>query len=76
MSAKDAQAGTEDEFGHGTEPGIIRTENYKRRGFTWKKAIILAAALVATLSVMVTAAVNYVRQRMEAMNEAERTSHF
>ncbi|MFR6330513.1 MAG: hypothetical protein ACLUOI_17990 [Eisenbergiella sp.] len=34
------------------------------------------AALAATLSVTVTAAVNYVRQRMEAMNEAERTSHF
>ena len=48
----------------------------KKRRFTWKKAIILAAALAATLSVTVTAAVNYVRQRMEAMNEAERTSHF
>ena len=48
----------------------------KKRRFTWKKVIILAAALAATLSVTVTAAVNYVRQRMEAMNEAERSSHF
>lgn len=47
-----------------------------KRRFTWKKVIILAAALAATLSVTVTAAVNYVRQRMEAMNEAERSSHF
>lgn len=50
--------------------------NGKKRRFAWKKAIILAAALAATLSVTVTAAVNYVRKRMEAMNEAERSSHF
>lgn len=48
----------------------------KKRRFPWKKAIILAAALAATLSVTAMAAVNYVRQRMEAMDEAERTSHF
>lgn len=48
----------------------------KKRRLTWKKALILAAALAATLSVTVTAAVNYVRQRMEAMEEAEKTNHF
>ena len=43
---------------------------------TWKKSIILAAALVATLSITVSAAVGAVRARMEAMNEKEMEAYF
>ncbi|MCM1145637.1 MAG: hypothetical protein NC318_09855 [Blautia sp.] len=43
---------------------------------TWKKSIVLAAALIATFSVTVTAAVNIIQQRMEAMNEQEIEAYF
>lgn len=43
---------------------------------TWRKAVILAAALTAMLSITVTAAVNMLQQRMEAMNEKEMEEYF
>lgn len=43
---------------------------------TWKKSVILAAALTAMLSFTVTAAVSAWRQRMEAMNEQEMKEYF
>lgn len=43
---------------------------------TWKKSVILAAALIAMFSITVTAAVNVVRQRMEEMNEREIEEYF
>ncbi|MCM1174127.1 MAG: hypothetical protein NC341_03645 [Blautia sp.] len=50
----------------------------KRRKYrmTWRKAIVLAAALTAMLSITVTAAVSAWRQRMEAMNEKEMEAYF
>ncbi len=43
---------------------------------TWRKSVILAAALIATFSLTVTAAVSVIRQRMEAMNEQEMEEYF
>ncbi|MCH5249037.1 MAG: hypothetical protein J1E98_03870 [Lachnospiraceae bacterium] len=43
---------------------------------TWKKSIVLAAALVTLMSVTVSAAVSAYRQRMEAMNEQEMEDYF
>lgn len=43
---------------------------------TWKKSIILAAALIAMFSVTVSAAVSAWRQRMEAMNAQEMEDYF
>ncbi len=49
----------------------------KPRGrMTWKKAVILAAALVAMCSLTVTAAVGALQRRMEAMNEQEMEDYF
>lgn len=48
----------------------------RRRHMSWKAAVILAAALTVMLSATVTAAVNYARQRMEAMDEEEKQKHF
>lgn len=50
----------------------------KRRVFkmTWKKSVVLAAALIAMFSLTVTAAVNAWKQRMEAMNEKEMEQYF
>lgn len=47
-----------------------------RGRMTWKKAVILAAALVATCSLTVTAAVGALQRRMEAMNEREMEDYF
>ncbi|MCM1252554.1 MAG: hypothetical protein NC321_07015 [Clostridium sp.] len=43
---------------------------------TWKKSVVLAAALIAMFSFTVTAAVNAWRQRMAAMNEKEMEEYF
>lgn len=43
---------------------------------TWKKTLILAAALVAALSLTVSAAVGALKERMEAMNEKEMEEYF
>lgn len=43
---------------------------------TWKKSVILAAALIALCSITVTAAVGAMQQRMEAMNEKEMEDYF
>ncbi len=43
---------------------------------TWKRSVILAAALIAMFSFTVTAAVSAWRQRMEAMNEQEMEAYF
>lgn len=50
----------------------------KRRKYrmNWKKAVVLAAALTAMLSITVTAAVSALQQRMEAMNEKEMENYF
>lgn len=50
----------------------------KRRKYrmNWKKAVVLAAALTAMLSITVTAAVSALQQRMEAMNEKEMEKYF
>lgn len=50
----------------------------KRRKYrmNWKKAVVLAAALTAMLSITVTAAVSVLQQRMEAMNEKEMEEYF
>jgi len=50
----------------------------KRRKYrmNWKRAVILAAALTAMLSITVTAAVSVLQQRMEAMNEKEMEEYF
>ena len=49
----------------------------KRLGrMTWKRAVILAAALVAMCSLTVTAAVGALQRRMEAMNEQEIEDYF
>lgn len=49
----------------------------KSRGrMTWKRAVILAAALVAMCSLTVTAAVGALQRRMEAMNEREMEDYF
>ena len=50
-----------------------RTKIFK---MTWKKSIVLAAALVTLMSVTVSAAVSAYRQRMEAMNEQEMENYF
>lgn len=43
---------------------------------TWKKSVVLAAALTAVFSITVTAAVSAWQQRMEAMNEKEIEEYF
>lgn len=43
---------------------------------TWKKSVILAAALVTMMSFTVSAAVGAYRQRMAAMNEQEMEEYF
>lgn len=43
---------------------------------TWKKSVVLAAALATLMSVTVSAAVGAYRQRMEAMNEEEMENYF
>ncbi len=43
---------------------------------TWKKSVILAAALIAAFSFTAVAAVSVWRQRMEAMNEQEMEAYF
>lgn len=43
---------------------------------TWKKSIVLVAALVAVCSITVTAAVSAWKQRMEAMNAKEMEEYF
>lgn len=43
---------------------------------TWRKSVILAAALIAMCSVTVTAAVGAWQRRMEAMNEQEMEEYF
>lgn len=43
---------------------------------TWRRSVILAAALIAMCSVTVTAAVGAVQRRMEAMNEQEMEEYF
>lgn len=43
---------------------------------TWKKSVVLAAALIAMFSITVTAAVNVWQQRMEEMNEQEMEKYF
>lgn len=50
----------------------------RRRTFkmTWKKSVILAAALIAVCSCTVMAAVGAMQQRMEAMNEQEIEDYF
>ncbi len=50
----------------------------KRKIFrmTWKKSIIMAAALVTLMSITVSAAVGAYRERMEAMNEQEMEDYF
>lgn len=51
----------------------------KKRGIfrmSWKKSAVLAAALIAMLSITVTAAVNMWQQRMAAMNEQEMEEYF
>lgn len=50
-------------------------KRYRAR-MTWKKAVLLAAALTALCSVTVTAAVGALQQRMEAMKEQEMEDYF
>lgn len=47
-----------------------------RKKMTWKKAVLLAAALTAMCSVTVTAAVGALQRRMEAMNQKEIADYF
>lgn len=59
------------------EDKLSEIHRSKRRGrMTWKKAVILAAALVAMCSLTVTAAVGALQRRMEAMNEQEMEDYF
>ena len=51
-------------------------EHKKTFKMTWKKSLVLAAALVTLMSVTVSAAVSVYRQRMEAMNEQEMEDYF
>lgn len=51
-------------------------EQKKLFKMTWKKSIILAAALLAMFSVTASAAVSAWRQRMEAMNAQEMEDYF
>lgn len=55
---------------------LQRLPEKRRKHMTWKGALVLAAVLTAMLTTTVAAAVNYVRQRMEAMNEEERISYY
>lgn len=48
----------------------------RRRRMSWKGGAVLAAALTVTLSVTVSAAVNYARQRMEALREEEKLNYY
>lgn len=50
------------------KPGIFR--------MTWKKSVVLAAALMAVCSITVTAAVSAWQQRMEEMNTKEMEEYF
>ena len=59
------------------EDKLSEIHRSQRRGrMTWKKAVILAAALVAMCSLTVTAAVGAMQRRMEAMNEQEMEDYF
>ncbi|MCH5257922.1 MAG: hypothetical protein J1D87_11560 [Lachnospiraceae bacterium] len=51
-------------------------EQKKMFKMTWKRSIVLAAALVTLMSVTVSAAVSAYRQRMEAMNQQEMEDYF
>lgn len=51
-------------------------EQKKIFNMTWKKSLILAAALVTLMSVTVSAAVSAYKQRMAAMNEQEMEDYF
>lgn len=56
---------------------ILRNLPEKRKKhMRWKQALVLAAVLTAMLSVTATAAVNYVRLRMDAMDEKERLGYY
>lgn len=52
------------------------TEQRQGLRMSWRKAVILAAALTAMCSITVTAAVGAVQRRMEAMNAQEMEEYF
>lgn len=51
-------------------------EKHSKKRMSFKTAVVLAAALTATLSITVAAAANYVQKRMEAMNQEEKLNYF
>lgn len=63
-------------FDRDVEKMLRRLPERRRKHRNWKTVLVLAAALAAMLSVTVTAAVNYVSQRMAAMNEEEKLSYY
>lgn len=63
-------------FDREVEKMLRKLPEKRRKHMSWKAALVLAAALTAMLSVTVTAAVNYVSQRMAAMNEEEKLSYY
>lgn len=48
----------------------------RKRQINWKGMVALAAALTATFSITVSAAVNYVKQRMEMLQEKEKLNYY
>lgn len=48
----------------------------RRRRIGWKGTVALAAAMTAMMSITVTAAVSYVKQRMEALAEDEKLEYY
>ena len=55
---------------------LVRLTKRRKYRMTWRKSVVLAAALTAMLSITVTAAVSVLQQRMEAMNEKEMEEYF
>lgn len=55
---------------------LVRLTKRRKYRMTWRKSVVLAAALAAMLSITVTAAVSVLQQRMEAMNEKEMEEYF
>lgn len=58
------------------EDVLKKLPDKRRKHLNWKGAAVLAAALTAMLSITVTAAVNYVSQRMEQMEEEEKSGYY
>lgn len=63
-------------FEHYVEEVLEGLPERRRRRIGWKGTVALAAAMTAMMSITVTAAVSYVRQRMEALAEDEKLEYY